>query len=108
MILTAATIEDYKQHTEQRISTKAEYRIGNTWYQTTIERKERMKDGRVAVYVPIVPHSDSTVVITAVRLYNDYTGGIWAEKNGLSISVTGRNRSISYRFTFDIKENEIL
>ena len=107
MILTADTIEDYKKHTEARISADAEYCLGGTWYKTKIDRKERMKDGRVAVYVPVVPHSTATVVLTAVRLYNEHTGKIWAEKNGLQISVTGTNRSILYRFTFDVKESEV-
>lgn len=106
MILKPETIEDYKAHTEDRIAPRASYRIGSTWYDTTISRKERMKDGRVAVYVPIAPQSDSTTVLTGVRLYNAYTGGIWAEKTD-NISVTGRNRSILYRFTFDVKEQEV-
>lgn len=107
MILTKETIEDYKKHTEYRIANRAQYRLGATWYDTTIERKERMSDGRIAVYVPVAPQSEQTVTLTGVRLYNDLTGSVWAEKTGISITVTGANRSILYRFTFDIKENEV-
>ena len=107
MILTNNTLEDYKQFTEQRISDKAEYQIGGVWYETQIQRKERMTDGRIAVYVPVVPHSSGPVTLQGVRLYNEHSGEIWAQKTGINITVTGVNRSILYRFTFDIKENEV-
>lgn len=106
-ILTAETIEDFKNHAERRIAPVAQYRLGNTWYDVTITRKERMKDGRLAVYIPVVPHSPNTLVLTAVRLYNVSTGKVWAEKTNLNISVKGVNQSILYRFAFDVKENEV-
>ena len=107
MILTQATIEDYKKHTEYRIASRAQYRLDNTWYDTTIDRKERMNDGKVAVYVPVYPKGTSAVTLTGVRLYNDLTGEIWAEKTGINIRIEGANRSVLYRFTFDIKESEV-
>lgn len=107
MILTAETIEDYKVHTFDRISTEAEYRLGTTWYKTTVQRKERMKDGRVAAYIPVVPHSSASNVLTGVRLYNVNTGRVWAEKTGEQIPISGINRSVLYRITFDVKESEV-
>ena len=53
-MLTEKAIEGYKVYTERTIS-HARYRLGSTWYTAQISRRERMKDGRVAVYFPIIP-----------------------------------------------------
>ena len=76
-MLTVTAIEGYKHYTEQTID-HAQYRIGSTWYNVAVSRKERMPDGRVAVYFPIIPAA-STVTISGVRLY-DTKGNLWAEK----------------------------
>ncbi len=100
-ILTTAAIEGYRTYTEHTIS-RARYRIGNTWYNGEITRKERMADGKVAVYIPILPQSANTVTITGVELY-DRNDALWASKTE-SIRVEGVQEGVLYRFTFDIHE----
>ena len=74
-MLTEKAIEGYKVYTERTISY-ARYRLGSTWHTAQISRKERMKDGRVAVYFPIIPQTTEEVTITTVQLY-DKSGALW-------------------------------
>lgn len=102
-MLTPDAIEGYKVYTDRTIS-HAEYRIGTTWYKAQISRRERMKDGRVAVYFPIIPQSQTEVTITGVRLYSK-DGKLWAEKTE-AIKVESVQEGVLYRFTFDLHEEE--
>ena len=68
-MLTDKAIEGYKRHTEKTIS-HAQYRLGSTWYTVQISRRERLPDGRVAVYFPIIPQAPGQVTISGVRLYD--------------------------------------
>ncbi|MCX4294359.1 MAG: hypothetical protein OSJ56_09925 [Prevotella sp.] len=103
-MLTKSAIEGYKVHTE-RVLSHARYRIGSTWYNAEISRNERMADGRVAIYIPIIPQSQNAVTITAVQLY-DKTGQLWAEK-AENIKIESVQEGVLYRFTFDIHEEEV-
>lgn len=103
-MLTKSAIEGYKVHTE-RVLSHARYRIGSTWHNAEISRNERMADGRVAIYIPIIPQSQSAVTITAVQLY-DKTGQLWAEKTE-NIKIESVQEGVLYRFTFDIHEEEV-
>lgn len=102
-MLTSNAIEGYRRYTETVISY-ARYRLGNTWYKAPVERKERMADGKVAVYFSIEPQSGTTVVVRGVQLY-DKTGALWAEKSE-SITIQDVQEGVLYRFTFDLHEEE--
>lgn len=102
-ILTAAAIEGFRQHTERTIS-HARYKLGNTWHNAEITRRERMRDGKVAVYFPIIPQSSTTVTVTGVELY-DKAGNLWASKSE-NIKIEGVQEGVLYRFTFDLHEEE--
>lgn len=102
-MLTTDAIEGYKRHTE-RVIDYAQYRIGSTWYKAQISRRERMKDGRVAIYFPIIPQSQAEVTITGVRLYSK-DGKLWAQKTE-NIKVESVQEGVLYRFTFDLHEEE--
>ena len=102
-MLTESAIEGYKQYTDRTIGY-ARYRLGSTWYKADISRRERMADGRVAVYFPIIPQSSNRVTVTGVQLY-DKTGTLWAEKTE-SITIEGVQEGVLYRFTFDLHEEE--
>ena len=102
-MLTEKAIEGYKHYTERTIK-RAQYRLGSTWYDAEVSRKERMPDGRVAVYFSIIP-AQPTVTISGVRLY-DSDGNLWAEKTE-SIKLTSAQEGVLYRFTFDIHEEEV-
>ena len=102
-MLTSSAIEGYKHYTE-RVISYARYRIGSTWYKTNISRNERMADGRVAIYIPIIPQSQNEVTITGVELY-DKAGKLWAAKSE-NIKIESVQEGVLYRFTFDIQEEE--
>ena len=102
-MLTDSAIEGYKVHTERTIS-HARYRIGSTWYTAQISRRERMADGRVAIYFPIIPQTQEEVTLTGVELYSK-DGKLWAEK-AENIKVESVQEGVLYRFTFDLHEEE--
>ena len=102
-ILTAAAIEGYRKFTERTIQ-KARYKLGSVWHEAEVVRKERMADGRVAVYIPIIPQSSTAVTVTGMELY-DKDGNLWASKSE-SIRLERIQASVLYRFTFDLHEEE--
>ncbi len=102
-MLTSTAIEGYKKYTEKTISY-AQYKLGSTWYTASVSRKERLSNGKVAVYFSIIPQSSTAVTINGVRLY-DVNGDLWAEKKE-SIKVESVQEGVLYRFTFDLHEEE--
>lgn len=100
-ILQESAIEDYKVHTELMIAY-ARYKIGNVYHRVAIHRKERLKDGRVAVYFSIVPQAGEDVTISEVQLF-DIEGRLWAAKSE-DIVIRSVQEGVLYRFTFDFKE----
>lgn len=100
-ILTQAAIEGYKVDTNRKIA-KARYKIGNVYYDAPIHRRERLPDGRVAVYFSITPAKSGSVTITEVQLF-DTNNDLWATKTE-KIVLNGVQEGVLYRFTFDFKE----
>lgn len=103
-MLTANAIEGYKNYTE-RVIGYARYQLGNTWYTAPIERRDRLPDGRVAVFFSVIPQAENPVVIRAVQLY-DKADKLWAEKTE-NINITSVQEGVLYRFTFDLHEQEV-
>lgn len=100
-ILTGKAIEGYKVYTDRSIAY-AQYKIGGTYTRVAISRRERLKDGRVAVYFPIDAQGQTDVTISEVQLY-DTNNDLWAAKEE-NILVRGVQEGVLYRFTFDFKE----
>jgi len=100
-ILTTTAIEGYKVYTDSIIH-RARYRIGGTYHNALIHRRERLPDGRVAVYFSITPGISGNVTITEVQLL-DTNNNIWAS-NAENIVISGVQEGLLYRFTFDFKE----
>ena len=100
-ILQENAIEDYKAHTELTIAY-ARYKIGGQYYRVAIHRRERLKDGRVAVYFSIVPQAGKDVTITEVQLF-DREEKLWASK-AENIIIRGVQEGVLYRFTVDFRE----
>lgn len=100
-ILTESAIEGFKQYTDRTIAY-ARYRIGATWYKTPITRRERMANGKVAVYFSIIPQASNTVTINRVQLY-DTANNVWADKTE-NITIESVQEGFLYRFTFDLHE----
>lgn len=100
-ILTAQAIDGYKVDTLRKIA-RARYKIGNTYYEPTIHRREQLPDGRVAIYFSITPGISGNVTITEVQLF-DTNNDLWASKVE-NIAISGVQEGVLYRFTFDFKE----
>lgn len=100
-MLTEKAIEGFKKFIENNIAY-ARYKIAGTYYNAVIHRKERLKDGKVAVYFSIIPQATSNVVITEVQLF-DTNNDLWATKSE-NITVESVQKGVLYRFAFDIKE----
>jgi len=81
---------------------KARYKIGNVYYDAPIHRRERLPDGRVAVYFSITSAKSGSVTITEVQLF-DTNNDLWATKTE-KIVLKGVQEGVLYRFTFDFKE----
>ncbi len=100
-ILTEKAIEGYKKDTEMKIA-RARYRIGEEYFDVPIHRRERLLDGRVAVYFSITPAIAGSVTISEVQLF-DNNNDLWASKTE-DIVISGVQEGVLYRFTFDFKE----
>ncbi len=100
-ILTEKAIEGYKKDTEMKIA-RARYRIGEEYFDVPIHRRERLPDGRVAVYFAITPATAGSVTISEVQLF-DNNNDLWAAKTE-DIVISGVQEGVLYRFTFDFKE----
>jgi hypothetical protein len=103
MFLTEEAIEGYKKYTENVIKS-ADIKIGETYYPTTIHKKERLENGSVAIYLLIDHTIEGDVTISEVRLF-DIDDKIWLVKPE-NIIRKAMQEGVLYRFTIDIKENE--
>lgn len=100
-MLTNSAINGFKDYIEKTVSY-ARYKIGSTYYKAVIHRKERLTDGKIAVYFSITPELSGNVTITEVQLF-DTNNELWATKTE-SIVVTSVQEGVLYRFTFEVKE----
>ena len=99
--MTADALEGFKKYTNRTIAY-ARYKIDGTYTRVEISRRERLKDGRVAVYFPIDARGQTDVTISEVQLF-DTNNDLWAAK-AENILVRGVQEGVLYRFTFDFKE----
>ena len=100
-MLTTKALEGFKAFVEKNVAY-ARYKIGGTYYNSKIHRKERLPDGKVAVYFSIIPQAANDVTITEVQLF-DNNNDLWASKVE-NIEVKSVQEGVLYRFAFDIKE----
>ena len=102
-MLTAQAMEDFNVFIDRSIAY-AKVTISGKTEEYKIHRRERLKDGRVAVYIQITPQAGKTVTVEKVQLYN-YGGKLWAEKSE-EIELSQVQEGVLYRFTFSVKEVE--
>lgn len=98
-MLTTAAINSFKTHIDRTIAY-AKYKIGSTYYQMPIHKREILSDGRVAVYFTI--NTTGAATISEVQLY-DTSGQLWASKSE-NVVVASVQNGVLYRFTFSIQE----
>ena len=103
-MLTERALESFKQFVETNIAyAMVEY--GGTMHKAKILTRERLKDGRVAVYVQITPQVSGTATVQRVQLYNK-NNKLWADK-AVNIPLKNVQEGVLYRFTFDFTEKEV-
>ena len=103
MILTAQAIADLKDFLD-RTFAYAIVKINGTDTKYPIKKRERLSNGRVAVYIDIAPHM-SNARIQKVSLYN-INKQLWCEKTEDIVTTTSYQGAL-YRFVFDFTEIEL-
>ena len=77
-MLTTDAINDFKDFIDNIIAY-AKVTVNGVSEKKVIHRRERLKDGRVAVYVQITPQVSGTATVQRVQLYNK-NNKLWADK----------------------------
>ncbi len=103
-MLTQQAIEDFKNFLDMNIAY-AKVTVNGQEKQLVIHRRERLKDGRVAVYLNITPQLGTTATIQRVQLYNK-NKQLWADKTE-RIVLSDVQEGALYRFVFRITEQEV-
>lgn len=103
-MLTADAINDFKDFIENIIAY-AKVTVNGSTSKAVIQRKERLADGRVAVYINITPQLGTTATIQRVQLYNK-NNKLWADK-AENIVLSNVQEGALYRFVFKFEEQEV-
>jgi hypothetical protein len=103
-MLTTDAINDFKSFIE-RVIAYAKVTVNGTVSKIPIQKKERMEDGRVAVYLNITPQLNTTATIQRVQLYNT-DNKLWADKME-NIVLSNVQEGALYRFAFKFEEQEV-
>lgn len=103
-MLTEQAIEDFKDFLDNHIAY-AKVTVNGKASEIAIHRRERLKDGRVAVYLNITPQLGTAAEIQRVQLYNK-NGQLWADK-AESIELSNVQEGALYRFVFKFVEQEV-
>ena len=102
-MLTQQALSDFKDFIDRMIAY-AKVTINGSERKYAITRRERLSNGRVAVYIQITPQATSKVTVQKVQLYN-INNQLWAEKTE-SIDLSTVRDGVLYRFVFDFTEKE--
>ena len=103
-MLTQTAITDFKDFLDDIIAY-AVVTVNGTQKQIPIHRRERLSDGRVAVYLNIAPQLGTTATIQKVQLYNK-NSLLWADK-AENIQLSNVSEGALYRFVFNFTEQEV-
>ncbi|ANU48521.1 hypothetical protein ADH76_09960 [Enterocloster clostridioformis] len=103
-MLTEQAIEDFKDFLDNIIAY-AKVTVNGTTSEVAIHRRERLKDGRVAVYLNITPQLGTAATVQQVQLYNK-NKQLWADK-AESIELSNVQEGALYRFVFKFVEQEV-
>lgn len=101
-MLDTAAFTDLRGYIKQRIA-RARYRIGTTWYTTTLNDIIILANGTVRAQLSISP--GGTVTIDRVELINS-AGDLWAHQD-VSITISTAQTSVLYWFDFTVTEKVV-
>ena len=100
-VLTNEAIKGYREYTK-RILSYARYKIGSTYYKTSIESVEITSSGIVEVNFKIEPKGSGT--ITEVQLF-DTAGQLWLRKTE-AMDIASVAEGFYYTVQLEISEKE--
>jgi hypothetical protein len=98
-MLDPAAFEDLRGFIKRRI-VSARYRVGSTYYPTTINDIAILPNGTVRALLSIIP--GGTVEINRVELFNS-DGKRWANQD-VSITISTGQTGVLYWFDFTVTE----
>lgn len=103
-MLTPQAIEDFKNFIDNIVSY-AQVTVNGKTEKVRIHRRERLKNGAVAVYINITPQLNTEATIQKIQLYNK-NKQLWAEKTE-DIQLSNVQEGALYRFVFNFVEQEV-
>ena len=103
-MLTQTAINDFKDFLDNIIAY-GKVTVNGTVTKLPIHKRERLSDGRVAVYMEITPQISGTATIQKVQLYNK-NGELRADK-AEDIELEDVTEGALYRFVFKFVEQEV-
>lgn len=103
-MLTTTAINDFKDFIDNIIAY-AKVTVNGVSEKIVIHRRERLADGRVAVYIQITPEVSGSATVQRVQLYNKHNK-LWADKT-VNIPLNNVQEGVLYRFVFDFTEKEV-
>lgn len=101
-MLEPVAFEDLRNFIRRRI-VRARYRVGSTYYPTTLNDIAVLPSGTVRAQLSIIPNTGAT--INRVELFSN-DGKLWAYQN-VNITVATGQTGILYWFDFNITEKEV-
>lgn len=101
-MLDEAAFTDLRGYIKRRI-VHAWYRVGSTYYTTSLNDISILPDGTVRAQLSIIP--GGTVTINRVELFNS-NGNLWAHQD-VSITISTGQTGVLYWFDFTVTEEEV-
>lgn len=102
-MLTEKAFDSFKTFVETNIAyAKVEFDKSGKPEKVAIHRRERLKDGRIALSLSITPEKTGKTIVTRVQLY-DNNNDLWADKTE-NILLKDVQEGVLYRFSFDFRE----
>lgn len=101
-MLDAAAFTDLRGYIKRRIAG-AKYRVGTTYYTTSLNDITILPNGTVRAQLSIIP--GGTVTINRVELFNS-DGNLWAHQD-VSITISTGQTGVLYWFDFTVTEEEV-
>lgn len=101
-MLDTAAFTDLRGYIKRRIAG-ARYRVGSTYYTTSLNDITILPSGTVRAQLSIIP--GGTVTINRVELFNS-DGNLWAHQD-VSITISTGQTGVLYWFDFAVTEEEV-
>lgn len=102
-MLSNDALQGYNKYTKNEID-HARYKIGNSYFETTIERIEYLEENQLSVWIVFNPTDTKEVTVTEVQLIN--TGGKVFLAQDENLVIDAVQEGAIYNIIFSFKEVE--